>query len=370
MKNVKELKVAIVHYWLVKMRGGEKVLEALCDLYPEADIFTHVVNYDELSEKIRKHNIKTTFIGQLPGAKKHYQTYLPFMPMALEQLDLREYDLIISSEAGPAKGVITSPESLHVCYCHSPMRYIWDMYHEYMQNQSWLLRKFFAPVAHYLRLWDYSSAGRVDYFIANSHYIAKRIHKIYKRESTVIHPPVSVDEFKPAGDIGDYYLVLGQLVPYKRVDLAVKAFNASGRKLLVIGEGSELEGLRKMAKSNIEFLGWQNSSVIRDYLSRCKALVFPGKEDFGIVPVETMASGRPVVAYGRGGVMETVTEDETGVFFDEQTVESMNAALDRFEEIAAKFVPQNIAAKVACYNSDRFKKEFSNFIENKINKIQ
>ena len=360
------MKVAIVHYWLVTMRGGEKVLEALCDLYPNADIFTHVVDHNELSEKIKRHNIKTTFIGKLPGAKKHYKKYLPFMPMALEQLDLRNYDLVISSEAGPAKGVITSPESVHICYCHSPMRYIWDMYHEYMKDQSWLLRLFFAPVSHYMRLWDYASAGRVDHFVANSQYIAKRIQKIYKRDSTVINPPVAVDDFTPATKSEDYYLVLGQLVPYKRVDLAVKAFNVSGRKLVVIGEGSELDRLKKLAKANISFLGWQSSSSIKDHLAKCKALIFPGKEDFGIVPVEAMASGKPVIAYGRGGALETIENGKTGLFFFEQTSQALNEAIDQFEQNIDDFKPGQIADHACAYSKERFKQRFDEFVSEKL----
>ncbi|MDH5299870.1 MAG: glycosyltransferase [Gammaproteobacteria bacterium] len=363
------MKVAIVHYWLVNMRGGEKVLEALCDIYPEADIFTHVVDQNSLSTKLRKHQIYTTFINKLPGAVKHYQKYLPLMPLALEQLDLREYDLVISSESGPAKGVITSPDSVHICYCHSPMRYLWDMYQDYLQNQSWFMRLLMRPLTHYLRLWDFASAARVDHFIANSEYVARRIAKCYRRSAQVVHPPVSLQDFSLAEDAvdGEYYLLLGQLVAYKRADLAVKAFNQMGKRLVVIGEGEQYEELKRIAGPNIEILGRQSFEKIQQYYASCKALIFPGVEDFGIVPLEAMASGRPVLAYAKGGALETVIDGVTGLFFHQQTVEALMDVVHRFEGLQADFVKAKISAHAQAYGVERFKQEIQAAIGEKIN---
>ncbi len=359
------MRVAIVHYWLVGMRGGEKVVEALCEMFPQADIFSHVYDASAVSEEINKHIVKTTFIQRLPAAKRHYQSYLPLMPLALDQLDLRDYDLVISSESGPAKGVIVGPDTRHICYCHSPMRYVWDMYHDYRGGAGWLKKLMMPPLVHYLRMWDRLSADRVDQFIANSHFVASRIEKFYRRKAEVIHPPVNVDDFEIKDKTDDYYLFLGQLVSYKRPDLAIKAFNQSGRKLVVIGEGEMADELREIAGNNIELLGRQPFSVIRDYLSRCRALIFPGVEDFGIVPVEAMASGRPVIAFRKGGSLETVVEGVTGLFFDEQTADGLNRALNRFEEDEQAFEPAVLRAHAATFGKERFKAKIMEFIERK-----
>ncbi len=359
------MRVAIVHYWLVGMRGGEKVVEALCEMFPQADIFSHVYDASAVSEEINKHIVKTTFIQRLPAAKRHYQSYLPLMPLALDQLDLRDYDLVISSESGPAKGVIVGPDTRHICYCHSPMRYVWDMYHDYRGGAGWLKKLMMPPLVHYLRMWDRLSADRVDQFIANSHFVASRIEKFYRRKAEVIHPPVNVDDFEIKDKTDDYYLFLGQLVSYKRPDLAIKAFNQSGRKLVVIGEGEMADELREIAGNNIELLGRQPFSVIRDYLSRCRALIFPGVEDFGIVPVEAMASGRPVIAFRKGGSLETVVEGVTGLFFDEQTADGLNRALNRFEEDEQAFEPAVLRAHAATFGKERFKAKMMEFIERK-----
>lgn len=326
------MKVAIVHYWLVGMRGGEKVVEQLCEMYPNADIFTHVYDPDSVSAIIKKHKVVTSFISKLPFAKSKYQTYLPLMPLALEQLDLRGYDLIISSESGPAKGVITDPDALHICYCHTPMRYLWDMYQNYYENAGRLKKVLMIPLMHYIRLWDVSSAQRVDCFIANSSFIAKRIKKFYRREAIVIHPPVAIEDFGISENVGDYYLMVGQLVQYKRTDLAVHAFNKMKKKLIVIGQGEELEYLKSIAGDTIEILGHQPFSKIKKYYSECKALIFPGLEDFGMVPIEAMASGRPVIAFGQGGALDYVQDMKTGVLFEEQSEESLMNAVLRFEE--------------------------------------
>lgn len=329
------MKIAIVHYWLVGMRGGEKVVEALCRMYPDADVFTHVYVADAISDEIRRHHVRTSFINRLPRAAKLYQKYLPLMPLALEQLDLRGYDLIISSESGPAKGVIPPPGAMHICYCHSPMRYIWNMFHEYRDRSGFLTRLIMPIAAHYIRNWDSISASRVDHFIANSETVAARLHRYYRRASTVIHPPVDVDAFEvlPNGLVEDYCLMAGELVGYKRPELAVQAFNRTGRRLVVIGGGEMLSELRRIAKPNVSVLGPQPFSVLRHHYSRCRALIFPGEEDFGIVPVEAMASGRPVIAFRRGGATETVVDGSTGVFFDEQSVDALIAAEERARTI-------------------------------------
>lgn len=336
------MKVALVHYWLVTWRGGEQVLQALCNMFPAADVFTHVFCPETCGPPLAGHRISTTFINKLPYAQKYYQYYLPLMPLAQEQLDLREYDLVISSESGPAKGVITSPDSLHLCYCHSPMRYVWDRYHDYIDGMSWYKRMLIAPMLHYMRLWDHASASRVDGFIANSAYVQKRIQKCYRRSAKVVHPPVAVEQFPLCTDRDDFYLMAGQLVPYKRPDLAIRAFNSSGKKLVVIGTGAMEKELRRIAAPNITFLGHQPLPVLKDHYARCRALVFPGIEDFGIVPLEAMSSGAPVLAMKAGGALETVLEGKTGLFFAHQTEEALQEAITRFEATRHQFIPQVI----------------------------
>jgi glycosyltransferase involved in cell wall biosynthesis len=348
------MRVAIIHYWLVGMRGGEKVVEALCDLYPQADIFTHVVVQEALSEKLLAHDIKTSLIARLPRATTWYKKYLPLMPLALEQLDLREYDLIISSEAGPAKGIIPPPHALHVCYCHSPMRYIWNMYHDYRSSAGRIARVAMPLLTHYLRMWDQGVATRVDTFVANSQNVAARIRQYYRRDARVVYPPVDSEAFGPVSEEGpeDFYLMAGELVSYKRPDLAVKTFNALGKPLVVIGGGEMLDTLRRQARGNIEFFGPQPFDRLRDYYRRCRALIFPGEEDFGIVPVEAMASGRPVVAFGRGGATETVVDSITGVLFEKQTVDDLADAVSRLEKM--EFDAKEIANHGRAFGKARF----------------
>lgn len=327
------MKVAIVHYWMVSMRGGERVTESLCRMFPDADVFTNYAIRENLSSDITRHKIIETFIARLPFVRKLYSRYLPLMPLALEQLDLTSYDLIISSEAGPSKGVIPGPNAVHLTYCHSPMRYVWDQYHVY-RNRSGIMTRAVMPLfCHYLRQWDISTTTRVDAFLANSGHVARRIRRYYNRPAEVVYPPVAVEEFRPVppSERGDFYLWCGELVRYKRGDLAIDAFNASGRKLVVIGRGEDFERLRKIAKPNIIFLGSAKFDVLKHHLSRCQALIFPGEEDFGIVPVEAQASGRPVIAYAKGGALETVIDGKTGLYFHEQSGAALNAAIDEFE---------------------------------------
>jgi len=361
------MKVAIVHYWLVNMRGGEKVVEALCEIFPDADIYTHVYDPGAISEIIKSHRIRTTFIDKLPQAAKRYQAYLPLMPLALEQLDLRNYDLIISSESGPAKGVILSPDNLHVCYCHTPMRYVWEMYFDYRRRSGTIVKMLMPFLIHYLRLWDIASAARVDHFIANSSYVAKRIKKHYRREAEVIHPPVDTSSFYQSEDDGDFYLMVGQLVPYKRTDLAVEAFNRLGKKLIVIGDGEELPSLKKIAHSNIQFLGYQPFSTICDHYARCKALIFPGLEDFGIVPVEAMAAGRPVIAFGKGGALDTVIDGVTGLFFYEQSTNALINAIGAYENAQHRFSKSIIINHARCFEKEVFKKNILSSIDKLMN---
>ena len=357
------MRVAIIHYWLVGMRGGEKVVEALCEMYPQADIFTHVYVPEVVSNRIRQHRIIPTFINSLPRAARMYKTYLPLMPLALEQLDLRGYDLIISSESGPAKGIIPPPDALHVCYCHTPMRYVWNMYHDYRSGAGRMTRLLMPPLSHYLRMWDVTSAARVDSFVANSATVARRIHRYYGAESVVIHPPVDTGAFSivPDAELGDYYLMAGELVSYKRPDLAVRAFNEMKLKLVVIGGGEMLEEVRRLAGPTVTVMGAQPFEVLKRHYARCRALIFPGEEDFGMVPVEAMASGRPVVAFGRGGATETVAEGISGVFFAEQTVEAISSAIKNLANMDVD--PAKIAAHAAQFGRERFFTEVRTHIE-------
>ncbi len=356
------MRVALIHYWLINSRGGEKTLKAIADLFPSADIFTHVADPNIVARDFPGHHIETTFINRLPFARKFYQKYLPLMPLALEHLDLRCYDLVISSESGPAKGVIVSPHTTHVCYCHSPMRYVWDMYHDYRRETGFITRMAMAPLVHRLRMWDQLSAQRIDDFVANSNFVASRIEKYYRRNATVIHPPVAVDDFSLSNVTEDFYLSVGQLVSYKRADLMVEAFNASGRSLTIIGEGALLPRLRKIARPNIRLLGWQPSEIIRDHYSRCKAVILPGAEDFGIVPVEAMACGKPVIAYGYGGAMETVIDGVSGVLFPAQTVASLNLAVERFETVSVQFDPAAIRRHAESFSTQSFKTQMQDHI--------
>lgn len=362
------MKVAIVHYWLVGMRGGEKVLDALCDIYPEADIYTHVVDEDAISANIKKHKIYTTFINSLPGSKRHYQKYLPLMPMALESLDLTSYDLVISSESGPAKGVIVSPGSTHICYVHSPMRYIWDKYYFYKKSLGFLGRFLFGIIGHYLRIWDVSSSHRVDLYISNSGHVANRVKKYYRRDSVVLSPPVSdefsesISEIKSKG----YYLWVGELVSYKRPDLAIDAFNKNGKSLFVVGGGEEYDHLKSVAGENINFLGKVSNEELKRVISECEALIFPGEEDFGIVPVEAMMAGKPVIAYGKGGVLDSVVDGLTGVFFDEETPGALLEAVEKYEATKDSFDKIKISEHARKFSVENFKNRIKDIIDEEI----
>jgi len=338
------MKVAIVHYWLVNMRGGEKVIEALLEMFPQADIYTHVYKPNAVTDIIKNRRVFTSRINRLPFAKKLYQLYMPLMPDALLDFNLQDYDLVISSESGPAKGVVPAPNAYHICYCHSPMRYLWDMYHEYFKGTNPPVRFFMKRLIPDLRLKDAVSANLVDRFIANSAYVAKRIRRCYNREAIVVHPPVNIEKFlcverKPA----DYYLFFGQLTGYKRADIAIEACVKSGRKLIVAGAGADKKTNKKYEKTGlVTFMGRVSDEEICGLYAGAKALLFPGIEDFGIVPVEANAAGCPVIAYRDGGALETVKENVTGLFFDEQTPQALIAAMDRFERSGVTFADRQL----------------------------
>jgi glycosyltransferase involved in cell wall biosynthesis len=380
--SLQNLKVALVHYWLVRRRGGEQVLEVFADMFPDADIFTLVLDRSRLASSLRGRRIITSFLQRIPGIIRHYQKFLPLFPLALESFDLDGYDLVISSESGPAKGVITGAHTCHVCYCHTPMRYLWEMYCDYRRNVPGgkLARVLYALVSHHLRLWDYATGARVDYFVANSHNVADRIRKTYRRAAEVVHPPVAVNEFSFPAQSGDFYLIAGQLIRYKRVDLAINACNQLGRKLVVIGEGEELARLRRIAGSSVKLMGWQPDEVLRDHYSRCRALLFPGEEDFGMTPVEAQASGRAVIALGRGGALETVRgyfanegsffANATGVFFRELSVESLVQGILCFEKDEEKFSAAAMQQHAKRFSEQRFRREMADLLAEKFEEFR
>jgi glycosyltransferase involved in cell wall biosynthesis len=358
-------RVAIVHDWLVTFAGAERVLEQLLKLFPDADVYTVL---DLLPPESRGFlngaEVHTTFLQKVPGLRRRHRALLPFMPFAIEQLDVSGHDLVVSSSHAVAKGVITGPEQLHLCYCHSPMRYAWDLQHEYLREarmrrtKEWLARWHL----HRMRIWDVRTANGVDEFAANSRYIAKRLHKVYRRDAQVIHPPVDVDAFPLRLEKDDFYLAASRMVPYKRMPLLVEAFRAMpDRRLVVIGDGPELARVRRIASANIEVLGWQPFEVLRDHMQRARAFVFAAEEDFGITPVEAMACGTPVIAYGHGGVRESVIDGVTGLFFDTQTVPAIAEALHRFEADADRFEPETIRRRAELFAAPHFRRRFAEF---------
>ena len=351
------MKAAFVHYWLVNRRGGEAVLEAIGELLPDADLISHVIDPKALYGSLVGRKQIETFISRLPMAQRRYAAYLPLMPLALEMLDVNEYDLIVSSEAGPAKWIIPNPDARHICYCHSPMRYVWDQRKEYFSKLPAPLRPLAELYGSQLRKSDSLSAMRVDEFVANSNFVARRIWKYYRREAEVIYPPVDVNGFTVSEDISDAYLIAGELRSYKRVDLAVRACTELGRRLVVIGSGPS-DALKKMAGPTVEFRGRVDQVEFRKALSECRALLFPGIEDFGIVPVEAMASGRPVIAYGKGGGVESVKDGVSGLHFHDASVEGLKQAILAFEAEQHHFSPQACVEQAALFSRESFKANF------------
>jgi glycosyltransferase involved in cell wall biosynthesis len=367
------MKVAIIHDWLTGMRGGERCLEVLCEIFPGADLFTLLHIPGSVSPMIEKRLIRTSFIQHLPFSKWRYRTYLPLFPMAIERFSLKGYDLILSCSHCVAKGVIPCPEALHISYLLTPMRYAWDMYEEYFGESQ---NKIIPIFMHYLRLWDVTSSQRVDHFLCISKHVANRVEKFYRRKGEVIHPPVDTKRFGLRNQKEDFFLIVSSLTRYKRIDLAIEAFNRLRYPLKIIGSGPEEKRLRSVARSNVEFLGWQSDRVVSESYSACRALIFPGEEDFGIVPLEAMASGRPVIAYGKGGALETVIPYDqpdqpgdgvpTGLFFHEPNVDSVIGAVERFHKIEREFDPAAIRNHTLQWDRERFKEKMEKYIFDKM----
>lgn len=363
-------KVAIVHEWLVDYSGSERVVEQLLNIFPEADLFALVENLpDNLKWFIKNKKVKTSFIQRLPWGKTKYRNYFPLMPFAVEQFDLRGYDIVISSNHAVAKGVLINSEQLHITYCHSPVRYAWDLYHQYIQeaNLTTGIKGLFAKIGlHYLRLWDVASSNKVDYFVANSRFISRRIKRVYNRASVVIYPPVATEKFQLCEEKEDYYLAASRFVPYKKMDLIVEAFaSMPDRKLVVIGEGPDFKKVSARKYSNIQFLGFQPFEVLQHHMQRAKGFVFAAIEDFGITPVEAMACGTPVIAFKEGGAKESVIQDKTGVFFLEQEVEALKGAVNELEAKYNTFDFKQIRGHAETFGTEQFCEKFKAFVNAK-----
>lgn len=362
-------KYALVHDWLPLIGGAEKVLEAIHRIYngPIYTLIQHPKNLE--GTYFADKNIISSVIQKFPFALTKYRNYLAFFPYAIEQFDLRKYDVIISSSYAVAKGVLTNSNQLHICYCHSPIRYAWDLYHQYLQEanlQSGIKATLAKLILHYIRIWDTATINRVDYFIANSQYIADRIYKLYRREATVIYPPVDVESFEIRHLKDDFYFTASRMVPYKKIDLIVEAFSRMPeKKLIVIGDGPDFKKIKAKATANVELLGYQPFTVLKDHLQRAKAFVFAAEEDFGIIPVEAQACGTPVIAFGKGGATETVINGSTGVFFYQQTAISIQDAINKFEQNQADFSPAVIRANALRFSKEDFIEKFRTFVTEK-----
>ena len=370
-------RVALVHHWFVSFAGGERVVDTIASMFPSVDIFTLFLDEAKLSPALRGRKITSSFLDRIPGARSVHRHCLPLYPLAVEMLDLSGYDLVITSDSGPMKGVITDLDATHICYCHSPMRYLWDGYSAYRRHMSSISKVLFELSSHYVRNWDYLAAQRVDHFIANSGYVARRIHKYYRRRSTIIHPPIDTSRSYLAGSHDDYYLAVGRLVPYKRTDVLIGACQKLGRKLVIVGDGPEMERLKKSAGKNIEFVGEAADERLRDIYARCRALLFAADEDFGMVPLEAQSYGRPVIAYGKGGSLETVVgadstavrervnrgEPITGVFFKKQSADSLANAILAFESSENLFAPEDIQLHARRFDTSVFVEQMRNYID-------
>lgn len=363
----KDLKVALVHDWLVGRGGGERVLYDIHTLFPDAPIYTLVYDQDKAPEWCKECDIRTTYIQKWPGAKSHHKLLLSFMPKAWEALDLTEYDLVISCCASCCKGVITRPDALHVCYSFSPTRYVWDLYYDYLENTNAIKRFFMKRMIHKVRLWDFQAAQRVDHFAADSNFVGSRIKKYYRRDFTTIYPGTRINEYPITEMPDDYYLVVARFVRYKRVDLAIEACNQLKKKLVVIGSGGEEEErLKKLAGDTVEFLGRVSDEEMERYYSRAKAFLFPGIEDYGITPVEAMSAGVPVLAFGKGGALETVQDGKTGLYFHDQTVSGLVHCVEEFERNGVAYSRQQIHDYSLNFSDEIFKGNFTNFLKDKL----
>jgi glycosyltransferase involved in cell wall biosynthesis len=366
-----EMRVAIIHDWLITMRGGEKCLENFCTLFPSADLYTLVYRPDRVSNLIKSMNVYASRLNRLPAIERIYRYCLPLFPTMIESFDLRNYDLILSSSHCVAKGIFPH-RALHISYVYAPMRYVWDMHAAYFERGAVLARFGMSAWRRYLQEWDIATAGRVDYFLAISRNIAAKIHELYGRQATVIYPPVDLEKFSIGGPQEPYYLIVSALVPYKRIDIAIQAFNEMRLPLKIVGEGPSRRALERSAGANIEFLGWVDDSLLAALYRSCQALIFPGEEDFGIVPLEAQACGRPVIAYGKGGALETVIAIQTnaesvgsasGVFFPKQTPAHLIQAVERYRKVQGQFNPEKIRDHAAQFSTQRFRDQILEYID-------
>ena len=358
------MKVAIVHDWLNQIGGAEGVLSVLKELFPDAPIYTSMYWPEEMPEEYRSWDIRCSFMDKLPLVKRHHQPFLPLYPLAFESFNFDDYELVLSNKSGFCHGVVTSPDTLHICYCLTPTRYLWN-YRAYLQREGVgnLAQLPLVPIVNYLRVWDRLAADRVDHFISISQAIKRRVAKYYRRDSEVIHPPVDTSRLKPSSDHDNFFLVVSRLIPYKRIDLAVQAFNELGLPLVIIGDGRDRGKLEAMARPNITFLGHLPTREVHQHLQRCRAFVFPGLEDFGIAPVEALAAGRPVIAYAGGGALDTVEEGITGAFFYPHTVEALVSTVRRFDD--SIYDPPQLAERARQFAVPVFKERLMAFIEDK-----
>ena len=370
------MKVAIVQEWLVTVGGSDKVVKAILDVFPDANIYTLVAKKEVCDELgIPWEKVHTSFIQKMPLGTKKHRAYLPLFPFAIEQFDLRGYDVVISSSHCVAKGVLTKADQLHICYCHSPIRYCWDMYNEYLEEshldkglKSWLVRLMLHPI----RLFDAIAGNRVDYYISNSDYVGQRIRKTYRRKATTIHPNIDISHFELCEDKQDYYMASSRLVAYKKIDTIIEAFNQMpDKKLVVIGGGPNLEAYRKLAKDNVTVMGYQPFDVLKEKMQHAKAFVFAADEDFGMIPIEAQSCGTPVIAYGHGGSLETVNGGKTGLFFYEQTPEAVVEAVNKFEAMGNQpFSPKDCRQWAEGFSEERFKREIKEFVDEKYNEFK
>ncbi|MEO0144916.1 MAG: glycosyltransferase [candidate division WOR-3 bacterium] len=363
------MKIALLHDWIIDVAGSEKVFKEICDIFKSADIYTIVYKQESLKELgIENRKIYSSIVQNFPFSKKFYRNYFFIYPIIVEQFDLSKYDLIISSSHSFIKGVLKHSNQIHICYCHTPIRYAWDLYFEYIKHLNFLFKGLSIYFLHKIRTWDYISSQRIDYFIANSNYVAQRIKKIYNKPAYVIYPPVEVEKFEVESKKDNYYLTAGRFVPYKKIDVIVRAFSRmKDKKLIVIGDGPDFKKVKELASNNVELLGYQNFENLKNYLKKAKAFIYMADEDFGILPVEAQACGTPVIAYKKGGVLETVIENKTGIFFDEQSEESLINAIERFEKMENVFDVYEIRKNAEKFSKEEFRNKFIMFLKNVIN---